>query len=325
LLLPFSALYSIVIAIRRFLYVNKIIRTHRVAAPVVVVGNISVGGTGKTPLTIWLAKALRDRGRKPGIVSRGYRGNVGRIPVVATADSDPEVVGDEAILIATQTACPVVVHPDRVAAAARAIELGADVVISDDGLQHYRLSRNFEIAVVDGVRGFGNGQSLPAGPLREPLSRLDEVDSVLVHRQPGDDPEVLRRATDQRPQVFRLRVSTVARVDQSETRSIDEFAGKTVHAVAGIGNPERFFSMLESHSIRVYRHPLPDHADIGPADIAFDDDLDVLLTEKDAVKCRWLDTRKCWYVAVSVNFDGTDESTLLGRITVAIEEADRTS
>lgn len=306
------------VAIRRFLYSRNFLNTHSLSAPVVIVGNISVGGTGKTPLTIWLAKALSDRGRKPGIVSRGYRGNIGATPLRVTADSDPEVVGDEAILLATQCECPIVVHPDRVAAAKKAIELGADVVISDDGLQHYRLGRDFEIVVVDGERGFGNGRMLPAGPLRESLSRLQNVDAVVTHRPPTDTSDVLRRATDERPLQFRLRVTTVARLDQSEARGIDEFAGKTVHAVAGIGNPERFFRMLESHAIKVFRHPLPDHADIEPADISFDDDLDVLMTEKDSVKCRWLDTRKCWYVAVNVNFDGTDASTLLERIDTAI-------
>lgn len=314
LLLPLSWLYALVVAIRRRLYGAAILKTSAVGVPVIVVGNISAGGTGKTPVTLWLAKSLRNRGFSPGIVSRGYGGNPGKQPRLATADSDPAVVGDEAILLAARSECPVVVHPDRVAAARAAVEAGADVVISDDGLQHYRLARDFEIAVVDGTRGIGNGALIPAGPLREPVSRLAEVDAVLVHRHADGDLAFLRRATDRHPLHFSLKPSVVARVDESQIRQIDEFAGTTVHAVAGIGHPERFFRLLESYAIKVYRHPLADHAEIGPSDIAFDDELPVLMTEKDAVKCRWLDTRKCWYVPVDLVFDGPGESRLLERI-----------
>jgi tetraacyldisaccharide 4'-kinase len=317
LLLPLTWLYSLVVAVRRWLYRASILKASRVGVPVIVVGNISAGGTGKTPVTLWLAKSLSNRGFRPGIVSRGYGGNPGERPRLVAADSDPAVVGDEAILLAARCECPVVVHPDRVAAASVAVEAGADVVISDDGLQHYRLARDFEIAVVDGTRGIGNGALMPAGPLREPVSRLGEVDAVLVHRHADGDLEFLRRATDRDPLHFWLKPSVVARVDDSEIRQIDEFAGTTVHAVAGIGHPERFFRLLESYGIKVYRHPLPDHAEIGPHDIAFDDDLPVLMTEKDAVKCRWLDTRKCWYVPVDLVFDGPGESKLLERISSA--------
>lgn len=311
LLLPLTWLYSAAIATRSFLYAKRIFQAYRVAAPVIVIGNISVGGTGKTPLTIWLARALRERGLRPAIISRGYRGNVGSIPVQATADGDPAVVGDEAILLAAHSGCPVVVHPERVAAANKALELGADIILADDGLQHYRLQRDLEIAVIDGSRGFGNGKLLPAGPLREPITRLETVDKVLVHRHENETAEVLRRASDRRPLVFSLRVTRVTRLDNSESRRIGEFAGSTVHAVAGIGNPERFFRMLESHGIAVQRHALRDHANIGPDDIAFDDDLDVLMTEKDAVKCRWPDSGNCWYVSVDVVFDNADAGILL--------------
>jgi len=313
-LLPITLLFGLVVAIRRGLYAVRILKTHPIDAPVIVVGNISAGGTGKTPVTIWLAKALKQSGRKPGIISRGYRGNVGRLPVEATANSDSGIVGDEAILLATRCECPVVVHPDRVAAARKVIEMGANVVISDDGLQHYRLGRNFEIVVVDGTRGFGNGKLLPAGPLREPVSRLSSVDSVLVHRRPEDDLEFFRRADDRTPLRFCLRVTAVSRLDDSEVRHIDDFSGQTVHAVAGIGHPERFFSMLEAHGLKVQRHPLADHADIAPGDITFADDLDVLMTAKDAVKCRWLDTGNCWYVSVDVEFEEADARMLLEQV-----------
>lgn len=321
LLLPLTGLFAVMAALRRFLYRRGLLKVTRVDAPVVVVGNIAVGGTGKTPVTIWLVRELQRRGQMPGIISRGYRGNVGPVPVQATEDSDIGTVGDEAIMLARQCECPVVVHPDRVAAAKKAIELGANILVADDGLQHYRLHRDVEIAVIDGSRGFGNGSLLPAGPLREPVSRLDEVDIVLVHRQPGDDEErqVLRRSSDPQPVDFWLKVVAVVRLDQSEVRDLNEFAGTTVHAVAGIGHPERFFRMLEGYRIKVYRHPLPDHADINPADISFGDQLNVLMTEKDAVKCRWLDTANCWYVPVGADVERRDADLLSNTIFARIE------
>ena len=310
LLLPLSWLFGAAVALRRFAYRRGFARSHKPDVPVIIVGNLTAGGTGKTPVTIWLARRLRRQGYQPGIGSRGYRGLHSDVPVSVTPDSDPQVVGDEPVLLAVRAECPVVVHPDRVAAAQVAVDNGADVIIADDGLQHYRLGRSFEIAVVDGVRGVGNGSLMPAGPLREPLSRLDEADVVMVHRPPDSDSGFLRRASDRRPVDFWLRAAVVARLDGSEISSISEFANRTVHAVAGIGNPERFFRMLESHSMKVYRHPLPDHATIEPVDISFDDELPVLMTEKDAVKCRWLDTRKCWFVPVDVTFAGDGERLL---------------
>lgn len=311
LLLPLAWLFGGVAAARRALYARGILRSHDIGVPVIVVGNITAGGTGKTPVSIWLAEELKTVGEYPAIVSRGYGGDAGRDPVTVTEDSDPGVAGDEAVLMAAQTRCPIVVHPDRVRAAQAAVAAGATIIVADDGLQHYRLHRDVEIAVIDGDRGFGNGRLLPAGPLREPVSRLESVDRILLQRGAGDAIDVLRRRTDEPPTPFVLRPSYVSRLDRSETRSLDSFSGTTVHAVAGIGNPERFFAMLETAGIEVIRHPLPDHADIGPGDISFDDALDVLMTEKDAVKCRWLDTRLCWYVPVKVEFDASSGSSLM--------------
>jgi tetraacyldisaccharide 4'-kinase len=315
LLLPLTGLFALLVRLRRWCYSSGILRVQNAGVPVIVVGNILAGGTGKTPITIWVTRMLRKRGHQPGIISRGYRGKVGAQPVDVSEDSEPGIVGDEAVMLARQCECPVVVHPDRVAAARKAVALGADILVADDGLQHYRLARDVEIAVVDADRGFGNGYLLPAGPLREPVSRLDEVDIVLTHRHasPAPDDAVLRRASDPRAFDFWLKAAAVVRLDLSEVRHLDDFAGQTVHAVAGIGHPERFFRMLESYHIKVYRHPLPDHAEIHPADIRFDDELDVLMTEKDAVKCRWLDQSRCWYVPVDVDFDGHADE-LLGRI-----------
>ncbi len=322
LLLPFSWIYAAIITFRRFLYSTGLFRSQSVAAPVVIVGNIAVGGTGKTPLTIWLALQLAEQGYKPGIISRGYRGMVGSKPMQVSADSDPAVVGDEAVLMASRSACPVVVHPNRVAAAKLAIDLGANVIVSDDGLQHYRLARDFEIAVVDGTRRHGNRQLLPAGPLREPVSRLRASDQILVQRESGEGADRSWHGSDRPPVEFRLIASAICRPDNSDIRNIEDFSGTTVHALAGIGNPDRFFRLLEAREIDVIRHPLADHAEITQDDLDFDDDLDVVMTEKDVVKCRSLDTRKCWFVPVDVSIDDVDAEDLLNRILQKIAPED---
>ena len=309
LLLPLTAVFAVLVAVRRWLYQRRILSVHAVGVPVVVVGNINVGGTGKTPVTLWIAKALRHKGLSPFIVSRGYGGDVGPVPVEVTADSAPSVVGDEALVLAAQSGCRMVVHPDRVAAAREAVRLGADIIVADDGLQHYRLGRDVEIVVVDGERRFGNGTMLPAGPLRESVSRLRAVDAVLLN---GGDVTAESTGLVRRDAIrFRLRASAVARLDDSDVRHLDDFANETVHAVAGIGHPERFFSMLESRAINVIRHPLPDHADIGEDDVRFDDDHEVLMTQKDAVKCRGFDAARLWYVPVDVEFEGQGAESLL--------------
>ena len=325
LLLPFTWIYAAIIKVRRFLYSSGVFRSQRVSAPVVIIGNITVGGTGKTPLTIWLAQQLAARGYKPGIISRGYRGMVGPKPMEVTADSDPAVVGDEAVLMANRSECPVVVHPDRVAAAKLAIALGANVIVSDDGLQHYRLARDFEITVVDGTRRHGNRQLLPAGPLREPVSRLQASNQILVQRESegSSEQQLSYRSSDRPPIEFRLIASAICRPDNSDIRNIGDFSGTKVHALAGIGNPERFFRLLEACDIDVIRHPLPDHAEITPGDIDFSDDIDVVMTEKDAVKCRWLDTSKCWYVPVDVAINDADTEDLLNRILQEISPEDQ--
>jgi len=299
LLLPLTALYAGVSALRRRLYRSGWLRVQRVEVPVVVVGNLTAGGTGKTPVTLWLAEALRRRGLRPGIVSRGYGGVAGRTPVQANADSDPAIVGDEPLLMAARSRCPVVVHPDRVAAAGELLSMGVDVILSDDGLQHYRLARDFEIAVVDGERGFGNGRQLPAGPLREPASRLDSVDRVLVNLPDADaaPPAFLPAA---RTTGFHLVDHELVSLDGKTSRSFDELRGRPVHAVAAIGNPERFFRLLERRGLEVIRHPFPDHAVLTAKHVAYDDGLDVVMTEKDAVKCRRFASARLWYLPVDV-------------------------
>lgn len=301
LLLPLSWLFAGLVAARRRLHERGSLPSVEVDAPVVVVGNITVGGTGKTPVTIWLAKHLKGLGMRPGIISRGYGGSVGPRPMQVTPDGDPDVVGDEALLMARRTGCPVVVHPDRVAAARQLCSLGVKVIIADDGLQHYRLARHHEIAVVDGVRGFGNGHLLPAGPLREPLSRLESVNRILMNvtvmrsaRAVKDLPEGVA-VTD-----FYLKGTMARRLDDNEAMPLSSFAGKKVHAVAAIANPGRFFMFLESQGMQVIEHALPDHAKLRENDLRYDDGLEVLMTEKDAVKCGDMNTERCWYVPVEV-------------------------
>jgi len=196
LLWPFSAVISIAASLRRWLFLEGFLSSVGVNAKVVVVGNLSVGGTGKTPITVWLARELQDRGYRVAIVCSGYGGQAARGPAIASSDSDPLLVGDEAVLLARQTACAIAVGRNRAAAAIRLIELGRpDVILSDDGLQHYRLRRDVELAVIDGTRGLGNGMCLPAGPLREPQRRLESVDAVIVNDGAWGSPGMLRCST----------------------------------------------------------------------------------------------------------------------------------
>ena len=304
ILLPFSWLFAALSYLRRRLYERGVLTSVRINRPVVVVGNITVGGTGKTPVAIWLARQLKKRGMKPGIISRGYGGSVGPQPMQVRADSDPKTVGDEAVLMAKRSDCPVVVHQNRVRAAQDLSMLGVDVVISDDGLQHYRLARHYEIAVIDGTRGFGNGRLLPAGPLREPVTRLQTVDRALVNKSVMRSKSAIRDLPDGLQVTdFYLKGTTARSLDESEELPLARFAGRKVHAVAAIGNPGRFFMFLESHGMQVIEHAFPDHARLSEKDLRYDDDLDVLMTEKDAVKCADLKIGKCWYVPVTVEVD----------------------
>lgn len=311
LLLPLSWLFAIVVAVRRAAYRNGWFRSLRVSRPVIVVGNVTVGGTGKTPLTIWLAQQLRDRGFRVGVVLRGYGGRSTHWPRDVTAETAWQEVGDEAVLLAQRTGALVVAGPDRVAAANRAIERGADVVLCDDGLQHYRLARDIEIAVIDERRGLGNGRLLPAGPLREPASRLATVDlKVLTRRsEPAAGSAAFHSA------VVGAVVATPVLGDAislttGERRSLESFAGSRVHAVAGIGNPQAFFDALSALGLKVEPHPLPDHAPVTAADICFADGASVLMTEKDAVKCRAGADRPaandCWAVRMEIAMSEPD-------------------
>ena len=289
LLTPLSLIYRVIISLRRSAYKFGILRSTRVPVPVIVVGNITVGGTGKTPLVAWLAGYLRGKGYKPGIISRGYGGTASSWPQQVRPDSDPAVVGDEAVLLATKTGCPMSVAPDRVAAAtALTTHSVCDVILSDDGLQHYALQRDIEIAVIDGVRRFGSGYLLPAGPLREPVSRLQGIDLVVINGLGSEQEHPLRMKQGEAHNLL----------DTDKVSALHDFHCQTVHAVAGIGNPERFFRSLQQAGLQLETHTFPDHFPFQPDDIRFGDGRPVIMTEKDAVKCRHFATENDWYVPV---------------------------
>jgi tetraacyldisaccharide 4'-kinase len=216
--------------------------------------------------------------------------------------SDPATVGDEPVLLARRSACPVVVDADRYRAAEMLVEDGADVIIADDGLQHYRLARTYEICVIDGARGLGNRYLLPAGPLRETVARLNEVDQVLLNG-PLQTSEAALSAIEQNAIEFELRATEISRLNGSLTRPIARFEGTTVHGVAAIGNPSRFFDQLRAHGMQVLEHAFPDHAAISLRDLEFGDDFEVLMTEKDAVKLGKSVADKYWTVPVELTMD----------------------
>ena len=315
LLIPLSWIFSVAALVRTGLYHAGVLRTYDVGVPVIVVGNITAGGTGKTPLAIWLARLLAKEGYYPGIISRGYGGKKKDAPSEVTPESDPAVVGDEAVLLATRSGCPVVVHADRIRAAQLARKLGARVLIADDGLQHYRLHRDFEIALVDGSRAFGNGHMLPAGPLREPISRLELADEVLLQKSPGGGPNRFgNRSDDLVTSEFSLAPKAFRSLDDATETPLDSFAGQRVHAVAAISNPQRFFRLLQAVNIDVDGHVFRDHAQFVEADLLFDDDLPVVMTEKDAVKCRQFAREGLWYLPVEVDFGDARNMIWVGEL-----------
>ncbi|MFY9722418.1 MAG: tetraacyldisaccharide 4'-kinase [Azonexus sp.] len=289
LLAPLAGLYSVVVGRRRHQAIAE-----RLPVPVVVVGNITVGGAGKTPLTLWLARQLRARGWRPGIVSRGYGGD-NAAPRPVTPSSSPAEVGDEPLLLARRSDVPVWVGRDRAAAgrALLAAQPDVDLILCDDGLQHYRLARDVELAVFDS-RGAGNGWRLPAGPLRESLERLREVDAVVCNGKPdGRLPLGLPRFD------MRLQAGRFYNLDDPQRQSgAAGLTGRPLHALAGIGDPERFFRTLEELGLRFSRHPFPDHYAYTPDDLAFARDGVLLMTEKDAVKCAGLTIGETWVLPV---------------------------
>ncbi|MBP9727053.1 MAG: tetraacyldisaccharide 4'-kinase [Gammaproteobacteria bacterium] len=293
ILLPFSYFFLGIVKLRRNFYRRGWLKTYRAPCPVIVVGNIGIGGVGKTPLVVALYFFLKDRGWTPGIVSRGYKGKYQGIAWVAS-DSDPHQVGDEAVLLAARTGGPVVVARDRVRAAqALTQEVACNIILSDDGLQHYALERDIEIAVIDAARNLGNALCLPAGPLREPPSRLKEVDMVVING--GDESRC----------AFSLSAISLLNVaNPNISKSVQTLHEKKVHAVAGIGSPERFFNYLKGLGAEVVEYSYPDHYQFQKSDfVLFNSEDTVIMTEKDAVKCRSFARKNVWFLPVEARLN----------------------
>jgi tetraacyldisaccharide 4'-kinase len=311
LLYPFSMLYGLIVFLRRLLFKLNLKKTSYFKTPIIIVGNITVGGSGKTPVVIWLAKFLKTQGLKVGIVSRGYGGCATTWPQAVKANSQPRQVGDEAVLITRQTNCPMVVAPDRVKAVNQLLsDNSCDVVISDDGLQHYALGRAMEIAVIDDSFLLGNGALLPAGPLRESASRLTSVDCIVYNSQHGSEMSYdnvntyLKKryrlstlpmfiAVHRKPgEIYQL-INSNAKLDVAQIK-------RPVHAVSGIANPIRFLKSLRSLGLYVIQHIYKDHHWFEKKEIDFDKNDIIIMTEKDAVKCEAFADRRHWCLPLQV-------------------------
>ena len=290
LLLPVAGLYCILTGLRRGLYKRGWLRRFKASVPLIVVGNISVGGTGKTPLIIKLCELLKQQGKNPGIISRGYGGKSSIYPLEVSNSTTAHDAGDEAILLHRRTQCPVIIGPDREEDVQLLLErYGCDIILSDDGMQHYRMQRDVEIAVVDVARQFGNGFCLPAGPLRESTKRLRTVDMIIAN------------GGTQHQLAFLIKpVKLISLAEDAKITSLSQFSGQTVHAVAGIGHPQRFFNTLKDHGIECIPHEFPDHHAFTISDLHFGDDLPVLMTEKDAVKCKGFYLPRHWYLLIDI-------------------------
>ncbi|HEY0342066.1 MAG TPA: tetraacyldisaccharide 4'-kinase [Steroidobacteraceae bacterium] len=321
LLQPLSWLYAAAIRLRAVAYARGWTVSHHVGKPVVVVGNLTVGGTGKTPLVIWLARALTERGLRVGIVSRGYGSEAAEAPRLVNETANWQAVGDEPLLLYRGTHCVTLIGRDRVAAAQALVAGGVDIIVADDGLQHLRLARDCEIVVVDGARGFGNGRMLPAGPLREPVSHLADADIIVINGVA--EHSSLRRvglAIEARALQMTLLPGDAIRLDGREPpRSLEAFRGRAVHAVAGIGNPARFFRDLRVRGLDVIEHAFPDHHPFAVQDLSFGDDLPVLMTEKDAVKCVSFADPRLWSVPTTATFSEAHARELLDHVMRKIE------
>lgn len=306
LLLPLSLLFFLLSTARRQLFRLGILSSVKLPVPVIIAGNISVGGTGKTPLTLWLAGQLLAAGWHPGIISRGFGGK-GNKPREVLHSNDPALAGDEPVLMAQRRLCPVWIGRDRPAAALALLQAHpeCDVIISDDGLQHYRLQRDVELVVVDGLRRFGNGLLLPAGPLRETSARMRDADAIVVN------------GGQAKPGEFAMQLDGVHfynLLNPEITATAADFEGQSVHAIAGIGHPERFFLHLQKLGLTIQPHPFPDHHAYSAADLTYNGADALLMTEKDAVKCINFADERCWVLRVDAHPDPALTELILKKI-----------
>ncbi len=303
-LMPLTWFYHGVVLLRKHAYEQGWKTSNSYPVPVIVVGNITVGGSGKTPLVIWLVDFLRNEGFRPAIISRGYRGKASSWPQQVRKDSDPVVVGDEAVLLARRCNCPIAVGPERSASVEALLQhTDCNIIISDDGLQHYALERDVEIAVVDAVRRYGNGYLLPSGPLREPVERLNDVDFIVSNgvAAPGE-------------YAMSLRLNTACNLVTGENRELKTFTDSTVHAVAGIGNPKHFFSALHQQGLKLNEHAFADHHNFKAKDLDFGDTTPVFMTEKDSVKCVRFAHEHYWYAPIEAELNKHFGSRLLAAL-----------
>lgn len=294
-----------IVALRKYILTRH--KKVPLSAPVIVVGNITVGGTGKTPLVIALVNYLKSKGYRPGVVSRGYGGQTVSCPMLVSVNMDPKQVGDEPLLIARHTSVPVIVCPNRYISAKQLIDMHqCNVIVSDDGLQHYALERIFEIVVIDGMRGFGNHFCLPAGPLREPVSRLRTVDMIVINENNAlkSEYQALSRLTQPICAMSFEPGKIFSVTDTTVEKNIDFFVDKKVYAIAGIGNPDRFFQTLLKMGIHIIEKPFPDHYCFNDCDFDFvEASALILMTEKDAVKCQVFADERFWFLSGMANVD----------------------
>lgn len=287
-----SKVFSKSVALRRKLYQLGLLRTHKLSVPVIVIGNITAGGSGKTPMVIWLVNYLKEKGFKPGIISRGYGGKRKVEPMFVTAHANAQASGDEPLLMAQHTGVPVMVGKSRVTAAQALIkQYKVNIIIADDGMQHYAMHRDAEIVMLDATWKTGNQQFIPAGPLREPLSRLKQVDLTIY------------KGIIEGKHHFRYQIDCIYRLNKaSETQNIESFRGKKIHAIAAIANPDSFFQLLAENGLAVVKHPLPDHRHIQESDLIKHTEPDdiLMITEKDAVKCTDLKRENIWVVRLKI-------------------------
>ena len=302
MLRPLAGLYCVVMFIRRLAYAMGLLKCHRLSVPVIIVGNLTVGGTGKTPVVVHIAHLLKRSGYSPGIISRGYGGKARSWPQQVRPDADPIMVGDEAILISRRSNCPMAVGPDRVKTATLLQQhSGCDIIISDDGLQHYALGRDVEIVVIDGMRRFGNGLCLPAGPLREAVSRKEKVDFVITNGTASRNEYAMNYQGE----------TLINLNDSNKICSLGDLKNQSVHVLAGIGNPVRFFEQMRRKGLHVIEHPFSDHHPFCAEDLMFDDDKPVLMTEKDAVKCQRYVIENAWYLPIDIEMNNDFDIQLL--------------